>query len=105
MKRAAAYIVGRHDFACFEASGSTVKNTVRTVYAAEVTENGNNIIVTISGNGFLYNMVRIIAGTLLDVGKGKIDADDVPSIIAEGDRTRAGKTLPAHGLCLISVEY
>lgn len=105
MKIAAEYIVGKHDFKCFEASGSVVKDTVRTVYSVKVEENGGDISVTVCGNGFLYNMVRIIAGTLVDVGKGKIGVEELPSIMDSGDRTLAGKTLPAHGLCLVSVEY
>ncbi len=105
MQRAARQIEGTHDFKCFEAAGSTVKNTVRTVKEVKIEVNGEDIAVYVTGNGFLYNMVRIIVGTLVDVGKGKIAADDVADIITSGDRTRAGKTLPAQGLCLVSVIY
>lgn len=105
MKKAAKYIEGTHDFKCFEAAGSTVKNTVRTVGELRLDVDGDNITVVVTGNGFLYNMVRIIAGTLVDVGKGKINAEAIPDIIASGDRTLAGKTLPAKGLCILQVIY
>lgn len=105
MKKAASQIVGTHDFKCFEATGSTVKNTVRTVKKVEITEEDGEIKISVTGNGFLYNMVRIIAGTLVDVGKGKIACGTISDVISSGDRTRAGKTLPAKGLCLLSVEY
>lgn len=105
MKRAAEAIVGKHDFKCFEAAGSSVKNTIRTVKKIDIAAEGNDITVSVTGDGFLYNMVRIITGTLVDVGKGKINADDMEKIISSGDRTLSGKTLPAKGLTLISVEY
>lgn len=105
MERASRQIEGTHDFRCFEASGSSVKDTVRTVEKVEITKNGEDVEIKVTGNGFLYNMVRIIAGTLVDVGKGKIRADEVADIIKSGDRTRAGKTLPAKGLTLFSVKY
>lgn len=114
MKKAAALIEGTHDFKCFEATGSKVKSTVRTVYSVNVEKNNLNsavsgnpfeITVTVCGNGFLYNMVRIIAGTLLYVGTGKLTVNDVAEILESGDRTKAGKTLPPEGLCLLSVEY
>lgn len=105
MKTAAKSIEGTHDFKCFEAAGSTVKNTVRTVKEVKIETDGNDVAIFVTGNGFLYNMVRIIAGTLVDVGKGKIPVTEVKKIIDVGDRTRAGKTLPAKGLCLVSVIY
>lgn len=105
MRRAASLIVGTRDFSCFEATGSIVKDKVRTVYSLDVCEENGEIVVRVTGNGFLYNMVRIIAGTLVYVGTGKLRADDVPSIIESRDRTRAGITLPAKGLCLERVEY
>ena len=105
MERASRHIEGTHDFRCFEASGSSVKDTVRTVKKVEIIKNGEDVEIKVTGNGFLYNMVRIIAGTLVDVGKGKIRADEVEDIIKSGDRTRAGKTLPAKGLTLFSVKY
>lgn len=105
MEKAARFIEGTHDFRCFEASGSFVKDTVRTVEKVEIIKNGEDVEIRVTGNGFLYNMVRIIAGTLVDVGKGKIAANDVEDIIKSGDRVRAGKTLPAKGLTLYSVKY
>lgn len=105
MKRAAKYFEGEHDFSGFKASGTSAKNSVRTIYKAEVKENGERILIELTGNGFLYNMVRIISGTLLEVGLGKIEADNIPDIIESKDRQNAGKTLPAHGLYLVEVKY
>ena len=105
MNRAAGYFVGTHDFSAFTASGSDVADRVRTVYNCSVTSDGDIVTVTVSGNGFLYNMVRIIAGTLIDVSCGKICADSIPEIIASLDRERAGFTAPACGLYLYRVEY
>jgi tRNA pseudouridine38-40 synthase len=96
---------GEHDFIGFASSGFTVKTTVRTVYKAEVKKENDIIAVDISGNGFLYNMVRIIAGTLVFCGSGKINRHDLPEIIASKDRTRAGITAPACGLYLSEVTY
>ena len=105
MKEAAKYFEGEHDFKGFKASGTSSKSSVRTIYKADVKQDGDRIYIELTGNGFLYNMVRIISGTLLDVGLGKIDVNDIPEIIDSKDRKRAGKTLPAHGLCLVKVEY
>lgn len=151
MQECAKVIEGEHDFKCFEASGSVVKNTVRTVFSIDIdvkplsvahttineensekNSNENDILnrlnnneypervedtsqnvslmnaeveISVTGNGFLYNMVRIIAGTLVYVGIGKITVDDVKGIIASGDRKRAGKTLSAKGLHLVKVVY
>ena len=105
MKRAAKYFEGEHDFKAFKASGTSSKSSVRTIYKAEVFEEGQNIKIRLTGNGFLYNMVRIISGTLVEVGLGKIQPDEISKIIEQKDRTKAGKTLPAHGLYLVSVEY
>ena len=85
--------------------GSNIIGTVRRIYKLEVTQNGPHIYMDVWGNGFLYNMVRIIAGTLISVGKGKIAAADIPDIIAAGDRTRAGVTAPAQGLAMCEVFY
>lgn len=106
MQRAIKYFEGEHDFKGFKASGTSSKSSVRTIYKAEVkpAENGR-IHIELTGNGFLYNMVRIIAGTLVDVGMGKIPVEDIPDIIESGDRMRAGKTLPPNGLFLLRVEY
>lgn len=105
MRKAAEYFVGEHDFKAFKASGTSSKSSIRTIYNAKVIEEGTTIKIRLTGNGFLYNMVRIISGTLVEVGFGKIKPDEVSNIIEEKDRTKAGKTLPAHGLYLVSVEY
>jgi tRNA pseudouridine38-40 synthase len=105
MQKAAANICGEHDFAAFMASGSKVTDTVRTVYFCEVNRRDDEIIIRISANGFLYNMVRIICGTLLDVAKGDVLPDDIVKIIESKDRRRAGATLPPDGLYLVDVKY
>ncbi len=105
MKQAAVFFEGEHDFKAFKSSGTSGKNSVRTIYKAEVRQEGEKIIIELTGNGFLYNMVRIISGTLLDVGIGKIEPNEIPKIILEKNRQKAGKTLPAHGLYLVSVLY
>ncbi|MCD7905698.1 MAG: tRNA pseudouridine(38-40) synthase TruA [Clostridiales bacterium] len=99
------YFLGEHDFKAFCASGSTAKTTNRTIYGLTAVKNQNIIDIEVTGNGFLYNMVRIIAGTLADVGLGKIPVSDIEKIIADGDRTRAGKTLPPAGLTLMNIVY
>lgn len=106
MKEAAGQIVGTHDFACFQSSGGQARETtVRTIYDLEIFKDKSDIIIEISGNGFLYNMVRIIAGTLAEVGLGRKSPDDISGIIAEGNRSRAGHTAPAQGLYLVEVYY
>ena len=105
MKKAAKYFEGEHDFKGFKASGTSSKSSVRTIYKSEVYEENDRINIELTGNGFLYNMVRIISGTLIDVGIGKINPEDIPSIIESGDRTKAGKTLPPYGLYLVKVDY
>ena len=106
MQKAIKYFEGEHDFKGFKASGTSSKSSVRTIYKAEVkpAENGR-IFIELTGNGFLYNMVRIIAGTLVDVGMGKTEVKEIPDIIKSGDRMRAGKTLSPNGLFLLRVEY
>lgn len=105
MKKAAQYIPGKKDFSAFKASGSSVKDSVRTVRGIELQKASNIIELSVSGDGFLYNMVRIIAGTLVDVGMGRISPDDIGDILESKDRTRAGRTAPAHGLYLVEVYY
>ena len=105
MKKAIKYFEGEHDFKAFKSSGTSSKSSVRTIYSANILVERDNIAIDLTGNGFLYNMVRIIAGTLLDVGLGKINPDDILKIIESKDRTKAGKTLPPHGLMLMKVEY
>lgn len=103
-KEAQAF-VGTHDFNAFCASGSTKINTVRTIYDFSVKREGDMIIMTVSGNGFLYNMVRIMVGTLLFVNEGKIKQGQLADIINSCDRTKAGRTAPPHGLYLNKVFY
>ena len=106
MKEAVKYFEGEHDFKAFKASGASSKSSVRTIYKAEVIEQPNNrIFIELTGNGFLYNMVRIIAGTLVDVGLGKIEPEDIEKIIESKDRQLAGKTLQPNGLYLLNVKY
>ena len=106
MRKAAAIIVGTHDFACFQTAGGTPRETtVRTVWALDILQDGEYITVSIKGNGFLYNMVRIIVGTLVEVGLGKKDASELSDIIASKDRGRAGHTAPPQGLYLKEVYY
>ena len=105
MKEAARYFEGEHDFKAFKASGTSSKSSVRTIYEAKVYKIDEKICIELTGNGFLYNMVRIIAGTLVEVGIGKILPEQISAIIKEGKRENAGKTLPAHGLYLLNVEY
>ena len=105
MQEAAKYFEGEHDFKAFKSSGTSGKNSVRTIYKAEVKTDGERILIELTGNGFLYNMVRIISGTLLDVGLGKIEPSEIEDIINSKDRTKAGKTLPAHALYLVKVNY
>ena len=105
MKKAAKEFEGEHDFKAFKASGTSSKSSVRTIYKAEVIEDNDRIYIELTGNGFLYNMVRIISGTLLDVGIGKIKPEEIANIIESKERARAGKTLPARGLCLVEVTY
>jgi tRNA pseudouridine38-40 synthase len=110
MHDAAQAVIGEHDFAAFAAAGHGRKSTVRTVFDCRVTEEtrpegGRMIVMTISGNGFLWNMVRIIAGTLVEAGRGKIGPEHVRAALASGDRRLAGPTLPAHGLTLEWIRY
>ncbi len=135
MRRAAGYFCGEHDFKGFAAANMQAQTSVRTIYELTVTENdgpffqnetsvsendgvGNDadisvrsvdkpreIVIRVTGNGFLYNMVRILAGTLLDVGRGKISPDRIPEIIDSLDRSKAGPTLPPNGLCLMRYEF
>lgn len=95
--------IGTYDFAAFCSTGSNAKTTVRTVFDCKVSQNDNLISITVIGNAFLYNMVRIMAGTLLFVGMGKIN--DISAVIASKDRKMAGKTMPPEGLTLVEVTY
>ena len=105
MNEAIKYFIGEHDFKAFKASGTSSKSSVRKILDGSARKEGERVIIEVTGTGFLYNMVRIISGTLLDVGLGKIKPENIPSIIESKDRTKAGKTLPAHGLYLLQVNY
>lgn len=105
MKEAASYMQGTHDFKCFCASGSSVKDTVRTIYDISVEKRDDVISINVCGNGFLYNMVRIIAGTLVAVGNGRMSPEDIKTIIASKNRGLAGPTAPPEGLTLQQVFY
>ena len=106
MSTAAGFFVGKHDFAAFCATGGSQKTTVREVYSCKCEASAGGIVaLTITGGGFLYNMVRIIAGTLYYVGIGKVPASSVTEIILSRQRTRAGKTMPPHGLVLVEIGY
>lgn len=105
MKKAAVYFLGKHDFTAFKSTGSSVKDNVRTITEVRVEKNGDFIKIYVAGDGFLYNMVRIMAGTLLSVSQGKTDPEDIPNIIRSRDRKLAGPTAPAYGLYLNQVFY
>ncbi|MCI8272808.1 MAG: tRNA pseudouridine(38-40) synthase TruA [Clostridia bacterium] len=105
MKQAIKYFEGEHDFRAFKASGTSSKSSVRTIYKTNIHQENEKIYIELTGNGFLYNMVRIITGTLVDVGLGKIEPNKIPEIIEVGKRENAGKTLPPNGLYLIKVMY
>ena len=105
MNKGIKYLIGEHDFKSFKASGTSSKSSVRIIYDANVKREGEIVTIELTGNGFLYNMVRIIAGTLVDVGIGKIKSEDVKTILEAKDRLKAGKTLPPTGLYLVDVKY
>lgn len=105
MQAEADALIGRRDFAAFAASGSIVKDTVREIYRAEVSRDGEEVRLVIEGNGFLYNMVRIIAGTLIAVGTGKLQPGAIARAIETGNRLDLGITAPARGLTLMEVWY
>lgn len=105
MQSACKHFIGEHDFASFCAAGSQVESTVRTIYDLHVKKDGDLLTISVTGNGFLYNMVRIIAGTLLKVGSGGIQSSDIPSIIEGKNRKLAGPTAPAKGLTLVEIRY
>lgn len=106
MQKAAKHIVGTHDFACFQSAGGQERETtVRTVFGLDIFRKDQDVVIEISGDGFLYNMVRIITGTLVEVGLGRRNADDLVGIIESADRTKAGHKAPAEGLYLVEVYY
>ena len=105
MREAAAYLEGEHDFKSFCQTGAQVDSTVRTIYSLWVEEQGSDLVIRVCGNGFLYNMVRIIAGTLIEVGQGKREPESMRQILEARKRSMAGPTAPAHGLMLIKYEF
>ncbi len=106
MKRAAAYLVGTHDFKSFCSIHTAVEDTVRTILSCEVEKSLQDIItIRVTGTGFLYNMVRIIAGTIIQVGIGEKEPEDILEILEKKDRSAAGPTAPAHGLTMIGIVY
>ncbi len=105
MKRAAACLVGTHDFSSFCKPGHGRATTVRTLHEVSISARHPRIVIGVTGSGFLWKMVRIIAGTLVEMGIGRIDPDKMPEILAACDRRRAGKTAPAHGLYLQWIKY
>lgn len=104
MRQAAAYLVGEHDFSAFCANKKMKNSTVRRIDRVEIRQVGHEIRFAFTGNGFLYNMVRILVGTLLEVGRGERDADSIPALFGK-KREQAGPLVPASGLCLMEVEY
>lgn len=105
MQEAANYLVGEHDFSSFKSSGTSSKSSIRTIFNAQVLKEQERVNIMLTGNGFLYNMVRIIAGTLVEVGLGNIKPGEVKQILEMKNRQKAGKTLPAQGLFLMNVDY
>ena len=105
MKMAAKLFIGKNDFASYMASGSDIKDTTRTIVSASVRRDGDLIVFSVSADGFLYNMVRILTGTLISVAEGKLRPEDIPEVTASLDRRRAGVTAPAEGLYLCRVVY
>ena len=105
MKEAYKYFFGEHDFSAFKATGGSAKTSIRQIYDGSIKKTDNIINLSITGNGFLYNMVRIIAGTLLYVGLKRIPPNEIPKIILSKDRKMAGKTMPPEGLALLEIFY
>ena len=105
MRQASKYLVGEHDFKSFCATRSVVENTIRTIYDIDIQKQDDVISIKICGNGFLYNMVRIIVGTLIEIGQGKIVPGSIVDILSKKDRIAAGPTAPANGLMLYNYEF
>ena len=105
MRAGASYLLGRHDFKSFCTENPQVKSTVRTMYSLDIIEEGPYLYFEVTGGGFLFHMVRIIVGTLLEVGRGKISPDDIKTILDAKDRQAAGPTAPARGLMLKEFEF
>lgn len=105
MQHAAKYFMGEHDFIAFSSPGGSVKTSIRTVYKCEIIKKESVIEIVVTGSSFLYNMVRIMVGTLIDVGLGRLNPEEIPDIIASKDRRRPGKKAPAKGLTLVEIKY
>lgn len=105
MTDAAKLFIGTHDFKAFRSTGSAVTDTVRTIYELKLAKEKEDTVMTVKGNGFLYNMVRIIMGTLIEVGNCTKDKTDIVTALKTGDRKKAGRVVPAKGLILEKVEY
>jgi tRNA pseudouridine38-40 synthase len=105
MKKAADILVGTHDFKSFCSVNTPVEDTVRTIFDCTVAQDGDSITIRVTGSGFLYNMVRIIAGTLIQVGLGRMEAQHIEEILKAKDRRAAGPTAPAHGLTMLGIVY
>ena len=105
MREGAKYLIGEHDFKSFCGTGAQVKTTVRTVKEIQIEKSGDRITIRITGEGFLYNMVRIIAGTLMDIGGGLYPPEKMKEILEAKDRKKAGPTAPARGLTLMKIQY
>ncbi len=105
MEEAASCFLGTHDFSAFQNAGGVERETVKTVTRSEITCDGPFVYYDVAADGFLYNMVRIMTGTLVKIGRGKLAPDSIPAILESGDREQAGYTAPAQGLCLIEVFY
>ncbi|MBR6469424.1 MAG: tRNA pseudouridine(38-40) synthase TruA [Lachnospiraceae bacterium] len=112
MNEAAQYLVGEHDFTSFSSAGGQALTSVRTIYelsvrreASPLGRDDKEVVITVTGNGFLYNMVRIIAGTLIEVGQGKYPPEEVKAMLEAKDRSAAGQTAPACGLCLMGYDF
>lgn len=104
MQEAASYFVGEHDFKSFCSAGAVVESTVRTIFDMQICREGKEIVIRVTGNGFLYNMVRIMAGTLIEAGRGNIEPCEIKRILEKKDRKAAGPTAPAEGLTLCRYE-
>jgi tRNA pseudouridine38-40 synthase len=105
MRHAAASLVGRHDFASFQAAGSTTVDTFRTIERLDIRDDADEVVIEVAGDGFLRHMVRAIVGTLVEIGGGLRPPGDVPRIVRARSRQAAGPTAPARGLMLIAVRY
>ena len=105
MKQAARLLRGKHDFRAFEASGSRRKSAVRTIRKLDIKKTGNDIMITVEANGFLYNMVRSLVGTLIEIGRGRMTLSGLKAVLVSKNRSQIGPTAPAHGLTLKRVSY